>query len=78
MTYLPSILIGTEVLFEQHPANKLVEVAVDRFSAKNSERVRLFVLVGAQGRYAAQIKEGRAGEHLQDERVRARKWRIAL
>ena len=68
MTYLPSILIGTEVCIRAtRPANKLAEVALDRLSPK---KVRahlpdswLCPVVEAQGRYAAHIKEGRAGEH---------------
>ena len=82
MTYLPSISIGTEVRIRAtRPANKLAEVALDRFSAKTpsaSTGLWLCSVVEAQGRYAAHIKEGRAGEHLQGEKVRARKWRIAL
>src|SRR5438309_2370356 len=69
MTYLPSILIGTEVCIRAtRPANKLAEVALDRFSAKNSERIHrtpgCCSVVAAQGRYAAHIKAGRTGEHL--------------
>ena len=69
MTYLPSILIGTEVCIRAtRPANKLAEVALDTFSAK---KLRAHLpdswvcsVVNAPGRHAAHVKEGRAGEHL--------------
>jgi hypothetical protein len=83
MTYLPSILIGTEVCIRAtRPANKLAEVALDRFSAKNSERIYLtlgFVLsLKLKGVMQRTSRKDVLANIDKDERVRARKWRIAL